>query len=138
MFAGTIPPDTDILLTHGPPKNHLDTSDAKGCPHLAKEIWRCRQSLKLVVFGHIHEGYGREQLPFDRVQQLREGILLGTRGLLALFELAVVILVTRLMAVFRFTGEEKLCERVGITLVNAAIAKRPWERGSRAPVVVEI
>jgi len=55
-----IPDDTDILITHGPPKGVLDrtylTNMQAGCPHLLKNIMRIKP--KLHVFGHIHEGYG--------------------------------------------------------------------------------
>ena len=57
-------PLRDILLTHGPPKGHLDQG-GKGCPQLLREIWRVRP--RLVVFGHIHEGYEREHISYDDV-----------------------------------------------------------------------
>ena len=61
-------------MVHGSP-NWI--RQIKGCPLLVKDIWRCRQSSKLVVFGHDQEDYERAELPFDGVQQLHEGILLG-------------------------------------------------------------
>ena len=56
-----IPLDTNILVTHGPPLGILDTSKSHkcGCPHLAEKIKEL-ESLKLHVFGHIHQGYGTE------------------------------------------------------------------------------
>lgn len=55
-----IPDDTDILITHGPPRGILDktywTNEEVGCPWLARNITRIKP--KLHVFGHIHEGYG--------------------------------------------------------------------------------
>ncbi|MCI0601738.1 metallophosphatase domain-containing protein [bacterium] len=57
-----IPPDTDILLSHGPPKGILDRTvrgDAVGSTALLQRIREIRP--KLVVFGHIHEGYGKHE-----------------------------------------------------------------------------
>ena len=53
-----IPKETDILVTHGPPKGVLDSvrDEHVGC----EELWRTVNELKprLHVFGHIHEGAG--------------------------------------------------------------------------------
>ena len=57
-----IPPDTDILITHGPPHGILDEVPNKffientGCEELRKKVEEIRP--KLHVFGHIHCGYG--------------------------------------------------------------------------------
>jgi Icc-related predicted phosphoesterase len=59
-----IPEDTEILVTHSPPKGIFDTverddgsSENTGSLSLLR---RARQlpNLKLFVFGHIHQGYG--------------------------------------------------------------------------------
>ncbi len=55
-----IPPNTDVLVTHGPPYGILDECDdgrRVGCPALAATVRRINPRLHL--FGHIHEGYGR-------------------------------------------------------------------------------
>lgn len=56
----TIPKDTDILITHGPPYGILDHekgSDRKqGCPELRKAVVRVKP--RLHVFGHVHTAYG--------------------------------------------------------------------------------
>jgi Icc-related predicted phosphoesterase len=55
-----IPADTNILITHGPPRGVFDrASDGNlcGCPALLERVLALRD-LKLHVFGHIHEGYG--------------------------------------------------------------------------------
>ncbi|KAJ7718685.1 Metallo-dependent phosphatase-like protein [Mycena maculata] len=52
-------PKTDILLTHGPPRNVLDltnTKDRTGCSALAERVPELKP--KLHVFGHIHEARG--------------------------------------------------------------------------------
>lgn len=68
VFSGAVPPDADILLTHGPPKYHPDTYiNARRCTHILRKLWRVHKSLKLMVFGHIHDGPGIEDAPFDVV-----------------------------------------------------------------------
>ena len=57
-----IPDDTDILLTHGPPRNILDRTHSghqAGCSELLARL--ARLQVKLHVFGHIHEGHGQIQ-----------------------------------------------------------------------------
>lgn len=58
-----IPLDTDILITHGPPFGVLDknTRNRCGCVQLIDRI-PLLNNLKLHVFGHIHEGYGQENI----------------------------------------------------------------------------
>jgi Icc-related predicted phosphoesterase len=58
-----IPIHTDILITHGPPKGILDkiaSGNSKGCPSLKNVIKKL--PIKTHIFGHIHEGYGIQQL----------------------------------------------------------------------------
>jgi len=73
-----IPADVDIVMTHGPPRippsfqmpgsagYKLDTNsrgDHIGCSHL----WQAIQGAKpfLHCFGHIHEGYGAQDLAWS-------------------------------------------------------------------------
>lgn len=56
----TIPEDTDIIVTHGPPKGILDITtnfDSElefcGCANLRKAIFKIKP--KLCCFGHIHD-----------------------------------------------------------------------------------
>lgn len=68
-----IPADTDVLITHGPPRGMRDRVESPaarllgrmlgqgtrvGCRDLREAVARVRP--RLHVFGHIHEGYGRE------------------------------------------------------------------------------
>lgn len=56
-----IPDNTNILITHGPPKGILDRvkrGENVGCYDLMSRIENLRH-LKLFVCGHIHEGYGQ-------------------------------------------------------------------------------
>jgi hypothetical protein len=64
-----IPPDTDILVTHGPPHGILDevktyqpwpkgwTTKDVGCEELLLKVKEVKPRLHL--FGHIHQGYGQ-------------------------------------------------------------------------------
>lgn len=65
-----IPDDTEILITHGPPFGIQDqvkySSKAQegkfaGCEELRNALDRLK-NLKLHVFGHVHEGYGKVQV----------------------------------------------------------------------------
>ena len=55
-----IPEDTNVLITHGPPKGILDLTRTRlnvGCPILLEKI-KDLKNLKVHVFGHIHEANG--------------------------------------------------------------------------------
>jgi Icc-related predicted phosphoesterase len=55
-----IPQNTDILLVHGPPNGKLDfvpyVGENVGCEEMMKKIKEINP--KIVIFGHIHEGFG--------------------------------------------------------------------------------
>jgi Icc-related predicted phosphoesterase len=55
-----IPPDVDVLISHGPPHGILDvppgTSSHGGCAELLEAVTQRRP--KLHVFGHVHGAYG--------------------------------------------------------------------------------
>src|SRR5258708_23902017 len=60
-----IPEDTDILITHGPPRDVLDLNQEKErCGsralynRIAKQKDLLLENLKVHIFGHIHESYG--------------------------------------------------------------------------------
>jgi hypothetical protein len=70
-WSETIPDHTDILVTHTPPKYHLDLfAPTLGCEWLLKEIWRIKPVLH--VFGHVHAGAGREVIWWDEAQKAYE------------------------------------------------------------------
>jgi Icc-related predicted phosphoesterase len=56
-----IPPDADILITHGPPYGILDcehvSSSHQGCRVLLETVLKLKP--RLHVFGHVHGGHGR-------------------------------------------------------------------------------
>ena len=64
-WSETVPEDTDILITHTPPKYHRDLSlpSGLGCEHLAAELKRVKPTLH--VFGHVHWGAGQEVVWWD-------------------------------------------------------------------------
>jgi Icc-related predicted phosphoesterase len=54
-----IPPDTDVLITHGPPFGHGDLTsrgERAGCEDLLEVVERIAP--RVHIFGHIHEGAG--------------------------------------------------------------------------------
>jgi len=58
-----IPENTQILLTHGPPAGILDQTDRSlraGCEDLTARLDQLND-LRLHVFGHIHEAYGKHR-----------------------------------------------------------------------------
>jgi Icc-related predicted phosphoesterase len=69
-----IPADTDILITHGPPFEILDSNvdgEHVGCRNLLATVGKIRPSFH--VFGHIHEAYGKTS--FDGIEFLNSSIL---------------------------------------------------------------
>ncbi|KAE9379743.1 Metallo-dependent phosphatase, partial [Stipitochalara longipes BDJ] len=61
-----IPLDTDIVVTHTPPKYHCDERKdrrAVGCEGLRNALWRVRP--RLAISGHVHEGRGVERVRWD-------------------------------------------------------------------------
>jgi Icc-related predicted phosphoesterase len=58
-----IPDTTDVLVTHGPPYGILDATsrgEKVGCEDLLERVQKVRPRLHL--FGHIHEGYGVQEV----------------------------------------------------------------------------
>lgn len=61
-----IPADTDVLITHSPPAGILDQvptalrARSVGCEALTRELERL--SLKIHLFGHIHESHGQQRM----------------------------------------------------------------------------
>lgn len=125
VWAGAVPGGVDILITHGPPRGHLDLMTL-GCSHLLREAWRARP--RLHVFGHVHEGYGQEWVGFDGSQGAFEGVVMG-RGLervLSFGRLVYEVVVTRLRS-----PKEARC-----LLVNAAMVGGLWDKERRNPITV--
>lgn len=79
VWAETIPENVDVLVTHGAPAGHLDGWPSLGCGNLLRALWRVRPVLH--VFGHIHDGYGVEEVEFGRLQQSYEQVLMHGGGM---------------------------------------------------------
>jgi hypothetical protein len=74
-WTNTIPDDVDVLVTHNPPKWHLDLpqSGGMGDEFELKECWRVKPTLH--AFGHIHSGHGKEACWWDESQRAWEDYL---------------------------------------------------------------
>ena len=68
-WSNTIPDDVDLLVTHNPPKWHLDIPEngGLGCENELNEVWRVKPTLH--VFGHVHAGHGKEHVWWDEGQR---------------------------------------------------------------------
>ncbi|KAL1977814.1 hypothetical protein VTN31DRAFT_673 [Thermomyces dupontii] len=75
-WSGTIPIETDVLVTHTPPFAHRDLGPnfGVGCPFLLSEVWRVRPVLH--IFGHVHAAYGSEPVFWDEAQKAWERLCL--------------------------------------------------------------
>ncbi len=96
-WSDTIPVDTDILITHTPPKFHLDLPGALGCEWLLRESYRVKP--RLHVFGHVHAGRGKEvvwwdetQIAYERARGRHKGPLRDSLNLFLWIDLARVLL----------------------------------------------
>jgi len=114
VWKDRVPKDVDILMTHGPPKGHLD-NDGAGCPFLLQEIHRVKP--RLAVFGHIHAGRGQEILLFDDAQVAFESIQILRQGIRALCRLLAAFAIGMIS---RVLGKKRLHTT---RLVNAAVYK---------------
>ncbi|PSN67494.1 hypothetical protein BS50DRAFT_621481 [Corynespora cassiicola Philippines] len=85
-WSETVPDDVDVLVTHTPPKFHLDLPlpDGLGCEHLMREVRRVKPALH--VFGHVHWGAGKATVWWDGAHDAYETAMgvrsKWTRGLL--------------------------------------------------------
>jgi hypothetical protein len=69
-----IPSDTDVVVTHMPPKWHCDEvqpGDSIGCEALRQALWRVRP--RLAVCGHVHPARGAERVKWDLSPASRPG-----------------------------------------------------------------
>lgn len=125
IWAGKVPQDTDILVTHGSPRAHLDLLNL-GCPSLLAEIWRVKP--RLHVFGHVHEGYGTENLDFSDVQSLFERTVICRGGI------GNLICITWAAVTAWFAGPGK----TQTILVNAAMVGGLRDNEKRMPIRIDL
>lgn len=132
-LGGALTPD--IVVAHGPPKLHLDSRDfhRAGCPFLAEHIARIRPSL--VVFGHIHASYGREDVVLDSVQRSYEEVMTGWSGWETVAWMAALVLWARLKWLFRGSRYQKAKTT---SFVNAAVVGGPKNELRNPAIVVEL
>ncbi|KAK0644455.1 Metallo-dependent phosphatase-like protein [Cercophora newfieldiana] len=123
VWENTIPSDVNVLVTHGPPRAHLDLLNI-GCDYLLREIWRVRPLLH--VFGHVHGGRGQEWLPYSALQAAYEQTVIQRGGICSLA-----------LASWRFLASFWAVEtRSGTLAVNAAIVGGPRDGERREPIKV--
>ena len=84
VWTNTLPSDLDILVTHCPPRFHLDI-DGFGDENLLGEIRRTQPALH--VFGHLHAGYGQDVLLHDDFEVLYESLYRGSAGFTAVLKM---------------------------------------------------
>jgi hypothetical protein len=90
-WSGRIPLDTEILVTHTPPKHHLDVN--QGCDGLLEEIWRVKPTLH--IFGHVHCGRGKRSIYWDDCQTAYESLQTRESSIINLFPKPLVNLLPR-------------------------------------------
>ena len=140
-WSGTIPIETDVLITHTPPRHHLDLPSGLGCDFLLKELWKVRP--KVHVFGHVHAGYGQESVFWDDGQRAYERLCArGERGVLRdMVTVGAWMGVVRL-AIYGVLGI--LWSRVwqgdggGTLMINSSLMYRSTGKLGNTPQVVEI
>jgi hypothetical protein len=141
VWSDTIPMETDVLVTHAPPKYHLDLPIAHGCKFLLQQTWKVRPILH--VFGHIHSAYGKETAHWDESQDAYERLLARKhRGLVA--DMLDVIAWLQLMRMLLYGLQGVVWDRVwggtnsGSLLVNASLSYKSTGKLGNAPQVVNI
>lgn len=128
-----IPTDTDILVTHTPPKGHCDKSpkwgDA-GCEDLRKVLWRVRPGL--AVCGHVHEARGAERIQWSGSPTEELGCEAWTDPGIGNKKQSLLDLTARSGTALKVGGET--------CVVNAAIMARSWPGPKRynKPIVVDL
>lgn len=125
----------DIVVTHGPPKLHLDARDfhRAGCPYLLQEITLLKP--RLHVFGHIHVGHGREDVVLNAAQGAYEDIMIGWAGWEAIAWMATLVLWSKFWWLLR--GGKSL-EGRPTTFINAAMVGGPKNELVHEPIVFEL
>ncbi|KAF4762959.1 hypothetical protein HAV15_000261 [Penicillium sp. str.  len=125
VWTGSVSDGIDVLITHGPPRGHLDLLNM-GCAHLLRELWRVKP--KLHLFGHAHAGAGTEWILFDALQEAYERTLVARGG----FWNLLFTICEFVKAYFNPSVEAKCL------LVNSAIVEGLRDDELRRPIKVVI
>jgi len=123
----SVPTDTDVLITHGPPVHHLDGGN--GCSALLDLLWKLRP--KLHVFGHIHAARGVQAVTWTVGQLAYERVCSGQGGWMDL----VAIWLQSIRWLWRSGRRSREAFTV---LVNAAAVGGFRDEKRRCAVVVDI
>lgn len=139
-WSETLPQDVDVLITHTPPKTHLDLPVGLGCEHLLREIWRVRP--RVHVFGHVHAGRGTERVFWDEGQKAYETGCQRPDGLIrSSLDIRLWICLAKVLA---YGAAGLLWDRVwggqedGSHLVNASLMYNNTGRLGNEPQIVKI
>jgi predicted phosphohydrolase len=137
IWSDKIPNNTDIVVTHGPPRLYIDTAGIHraGCVFLSQEIHRTRP--KLAVFGHIHAAYGRQDIILDQSRKHYDDIINHWRGLLELMLLAVEVVMVNLR-VLVFGLKNMITSERSTVFVNASVVGGKDNELKNNPIVVVI
>lgn len=119
-----------ILITHTPPKYHLDgLTAARGCEYLRQALWTVRPLLH--VFGHIHESRGVQRVRWDLdnrfVRYKEKSAVVIEDPAPERARMWVVDLTRRKGDPLDSDGTRE--GRRESCLVNAAVVKGPWKKG---------
>lgn len=140
-WSHTIPDDIDILITHTPPRHHLDLPHGMGCDWLLKEAWRVQP--RVHVFGHVHAGHGMQRAWWDNCQKVYEGICAkGERGVMSDF--CDISMWMDLLKLLFFGSQSVIWTRLwggdegSSVMVNAALAYKSTGRLGNLPQIVEV
>ena len=139
-WSETVPLDTDVLITHTPPKHHADLPVGLGCEFLLQEVWHVQPILH--VFGHVHAGRGREVAHWDEAQRVyergctrRDGFLTSSLNVFLWFDVVMMACHGLSSLVWKtvWGGEERAS-----WLVNASLTYSNTGRLDNVPQVVDI
>jgi len=137
-WTGTVPAHTDVLVTHTPPRWHLDLPWGQGCAHLLGEVGRVRPALH--VFGHVHGGRGRELVFWDQAEQSFERVCLrqGLGHLLGVWVWLDALMCLGWGVVGLLWNRVWGAHTDGTLMVNAGVVDWAGKRVVHKPIVVDI
>ncbi|RPD60374.1 Metallo-dependent phosphatase [Lentinus tigrinus ALCF2SS1-6] len=126
-----LPAFVDILVTHGPPLDHLD-GRRNGCAQLRNAVRLLRPQLH--VFGHVHSGRGVKCVTWDEAQRRYESIISVNRRKRFVWTLGLVAAAVGA----KIRGRPKFRHGAHTMLVNASA--QGWFRDNvwRGATVVDI